>query len=131
MLTGRITRGGRMSNPNAMAALSSALATRLKMQLALTGLTAVPESMDEDLDKWLESVPLPPDFPDGLDAELGVSLSADLRMITWRAAGHPSGYIPKLAKYFSDVGVSPPDIGKINDAGEGLRPNKIGSWIRI
>jgi hypothetical protein len=66
-----------------------------------------------------------------MDAELGVSLTADLSQITWHGSRHPAGYIPKLAKYFGDVGVSPTDVGKINDAGEALRPDRVGSWIRI
>jgi hypothetical protein len=87
--------------------------------------------MDEDLDRWLESVPLPPEFADGQDAQFGAALTGELDQITWSAAGHPGGYIPKMAAYFGELSISQVDIASLNEAGEDVRPGRVGSWVRI
>jgi hypothetical protein len=111
--------------------LSVALATRLNLQISLSALPVVEEWMDPKLDRWLESVPMPPEMPRGGRVSFLVAVATDLSRLRWGAYGHPAGFIPKLADYLSKCGVSPTEVGLINAVGERFEPEQVGSWISV
>jgi len=99
--------------------LQRALAMRIGMQIAVSSLPVVEEKMDIDLDRFIDSVPLPPE------------VASDLSRMRWSAFGHPAGFIPKLADYLNRAGVLPVDIALINGMGDAIQPNLVGMWIGI
>lgn len=110
--------------------LSEALTRRLNLQISVSQLPVVEEWMDARLGRWLESVPLPPELA-GPPARFLVAVASDLSRLRWSASGHPSGFIPKLAAYLSAEKVSAEEIEIINQLGEALEPDTIGSWIEV
>lgn len=119
-----------MSNP-LDAVLSRALAIRLNLQISLSPLTIVEEWMDIHLNRWLESVPLPPEMPSGHNAHFGVILASDLSRLTWRAYGDPAGFVPKMAKYLEVSKMSRADAALLDQMGNILEPQLVGSWISV
>lgn len=119
-----------MSNP-LDAVLSRALSIRLNLQISLSSLPIVEEWMDIHLNRWLESVPLPPEMPMGHTAHFGVVLGSDLSRLTWRAYGDPAGFVPKLANYLEACKVSSADAALLEQMGSGLEPELVGSWISV
>ena len=111
--------------------LQNALTTRLNLQIMLSSFPIVEEWMDEKLDDWLQSVPVPPEMPQGSELDLRVRMASDLSALSWAAAGPPSAMIPKLTKYFTDLGVSETDLDLINQVGGALEPDTMGSWIGV
>ena len=111
-------------------ALSQALTVRLNLQVSLSALPFVEESMDVALGEWLDSVPLPPESA-GRPAQFLASIGADIQRLRWSAAGSPTGFIPKLSDYLTRAKVSPGEIEKINVIGGTLEPETIGSWIEV
>lgn len=113
------------------AVLSRALAIRLNLQISLSSLPIVEEWMDVHLNRWLESVPLPPEMPMGHDAHFAVVLSSDLGRMAWRAHGNPTGFVPKMAKYFESCRMTNQDMMLLDQMGEMLEPQLVGSWIAV
>src|SRR5688572_2765554 len=111
--------------------LSVALATRLNLQISLSSLPVVEEWMDPKLDRWLESVPMPPEMPRGGRVTFSVAVASDLSRLRWGAHGHPAGFIPKMADYLSKCGVSASEVNLINVLGERYEPSDVGSWIGV
>ncbi len=111
--------------------LSVALATRLGLQISLSSLAIVEEWMDPKLDRWLESVPMPPEVPRGGRVRFVVAVGSDLGRLRWAAFGHPGGFIPKLADYLSKCGVSTQEVALINALGERFDPREVGSFIEV
>ena len=111
--------------------MQRALSTRLCLQISLSALPLVKEWMDGKLTRWLESVPLPPELPSGMRAEFRVSIASDLSRLTWRAFGAPRGFVPKLSHYLQSSGVASADMALLNELGEKLEPELVGSWIQV
>ena len=85
--------------------------------------------MDADFDRWLESVPLPPEMPAGEGAAFSVALGSDLSRLLWGATGHPAGFIPKMSTYFQALETSGEDIELINKVGGTFEPGDVGTWV--
>jgi hypothetical protein len=111
--------------------LQRALAVRIGMQISVSSLPIVEEKMDIDLDRFIDSVPLPPEVPTGTAVDIEVSIGTDLRRVRWSAFGHPGGFIPKMADYLNRCGVLPVDIALINGMGDAIQPSLVGMWIAI
>jgi len=111
--------------------LQRALSLRISMQIAVSSIPAVEESMDIDLDRFLDSVPLPPEVPSGTAIDIEVTVGSDLQRMRWSAFGHPAGFIPKMADYLNRCGVQPVDIALINGMGDALQPSLVGHWVAI
>src|SRR5690606_8347488 len=109
--------------------LSEALAIRLQLQISLSILPVVEEWMDVDMNRWLESVPMPPEMAGQGQASFLVSVASDRSRVRWSAHGHPAGFVPKMAEYLSKCGVSSGDVDVINRVGEELRPERVGTWV--
>jgi hypothetical protein len=109
--------------------LSEALAGRLALQMSVSSLSVVEEWMDMPLSRWLDSVPLPPEMPDGQGPPLVVSLGTDATMVRWSAAGAPGGVVPKLVDYLRRAGALPGDFQKVDGIGQALEPGVVGSWV--
>ena len=111
--------------------MARSLSTRINMQISVSALPIVEEWMDARLGRWLESVPLPMEFPGGGQAHMEATVAGDLQGVVWSAYGTPNGFIPKLAKYLSESGAEPTDIDLINVIGETFSPREVGSWLRV
>jgi hypothetical protein len=109
--------------------LSEALAGRLALQMSVSGLPMVEEWMDMPLSRWLDSVPLPPEMPDGQGPPLVVSLGSDAQLLRWSAGGAPVGVVPKLVDYLRRSGALPGDFNTVDQIGQMLEPGVVGSWI--
>lgn len=111
-------------------ALQSALATRINLQIVISSVPSISEEMDLPLSRWLDSVPLPPELPEGEGTNLVVLLGSDLTRMSWSAYGPPAAFIPKMAQYFQKSGMTEADLDLINAMGDAMEPNQVGSWIR-
>lgn len=111
--------------------LGRALSIRLNLQISLSSLPVVEEWMDIHLTRWLESVPLPPEMPRGHTAHFGVSLASDLSRLSWRAYGDPAGFVPKMVKYFESCKMSAADTALLDQMGNALEPQLVGSWVAV
>jgi len=109
--------------------LSTALAGRLALQMSLSSLTVVEEWMDTPLTRWLDSVPLPPEMPDGEGPPLVVSIGSDAMLLRWSSGGAPGGVVPKLVDYLRRAGALPADFHQVDAIGQALEPEVVGSWI--
>lgn len=117
-----------MSNP-LDSVLGRALAIRLNLQISLSSLPVVEEWMDIHFNRWLESVPMPPEMPRDHTAHFAVTLASDLSQVSWRAYGAPAGFIPKMADYLNASNMSKDDLALIDQLGNGLEPALVGTWI--
>lgn len=111
--------------------LSQALASKLAMQMSVSSLPVIEEWMDTPLTRWLDSVPLPMEMPDGDSPPMVVSLGSDARLVRWSAAGAPEGMIPKLVEYLKRAGAVPDDFQRVDETGQALEPRGVGSWIEV
>ena len=111
--------------------LSRALSIRLNLQISVSSLTIVEEWMDVHLNRWLESVPLPPEMPMGHTAHFSVTLASDLSRVSWQAYGHPDGFVPKLARYLEACRIAGQDMGLLDHMGSELAPRLVGSWVSV
>lgn len=111
--------------------LSRALSIRLNLQISLSSLPFVEEWMDVHLNRWMESVPLPPEMPMGHTASFSVLLASDLSRMAWRAHGHPTGFIPKMTKYFESCRMTNQDVVLLDHMGNTLEPRLVGSWVSV
>lgn len=111
--------------------LSAALAGRLALQMSVSSLEVVEEWMDTPLTRWLDSVPLPMEMPDGLSPSLVVALGTDGRLVRWSSGGAPEGIIPKMTDYLRRAGALPDDFKRVDEAGQALEPGEVGSWIEV
>jgi hypothetical protein len=112
-------------------ALQRALSTRLNLQITLSSLPVVEEWMDIHLDRWLEHVPMPPEMPDGHQATYSAMVGSDLRRLWWGAWGNPRGFVPKMADYFRLCNIAKSDEQVIDELGEKLEPELVGSWVGV
>jgi hypothetical protein len=111
--------------------LSQALAAKLAMQMSVSSLPVIEEWMDTPLTRWLDSVPLPMEMPDGESPPMVVSIGSDARLVRWSAAGAPEGMIPKLVDYLKRAGAVPDDFQRVDESGQALEPREVGSWIEV
>jgi hypothetical protein len=111
--------------------LAAALDQRLRLQVSLSSVPVVEEWMDTPLTRWFDSVPLPPDMPDGELPELVVSLASDARLLRWRAGGAPVAVVPRLVDYLRRAGALPIDFRRLDELGQALEPALVGSWIEV
>ncbi|HKE18742.1 MAG TPA: hypothetical protein VKB80_27885 [Kofleriaceae bacterium] len=109
--------------------LAAALAGRLALQMSVSGLPLVEEWMDMPLTRWLDSVPLPPEMPDGQGPPLVVSLGNDAQLLRWSAGGAPAGVVPKMVDYLRRTGALVGDFDTVDQIGQTLEPGVVGSWI--
>jgi hypothetical protein len=112
-------------------ALQRALSVRLNLQISLSQLAIVEEWMDIHLDRWLEHNPMPPDMPDGKASTYRAMLGTDLRRLWWGAWGDPRGFVPKMADYFKLCNIARSDAALLDQIGEQLEPDEVGSWIAV
>lgn len=112
-------------------ALQRALSVRLNLQISLSQLEIVEEWMDIHLDRWLEHNPMPPDMPNGEGVTYLAMLGTDLRRVWWGAWGHPGGFVPKMADYFKLCNIQKSDAALLDQIGELLEPELVGSWIGV
>jgi hypothetical protein len=119
-----------MANP-LDSSLQRALSIRLNLQISLSSLPFVEEWMDVHLDRWLESVPMPPEMPDGFGANFLVAVGANLDRLWWGAYGHPRGFVPKMADYFRRCGMSKADENVLDQIGLELEPELVGTWAAV
>jgi hypothetical protein len=112
-------------------ALQRALSVRLNLQISLSQLPMIEEWMDIHLDRWLEHVPTPPDMPDMQGVSYLAMLGSDLRRVWWGAWGDPRGFVPKMADYFKLCNIAKSDAHVLDQAGEALEPELVGSWIGV
>jgi hypothetical protein len=112
-------------------ALQRALSVRLNLQISLSQMAIVEEWMDIHLDRWLEHNPMPPDMPNGEGVSYLAMLGSDLRRVWWGAWGHPRGFVPKMADYFKLCNIQKSDAALLDQIGEMLEPELVGSWIGV
>lgn len=116
----------------AESSLQKSLNIRIGLQISLSALSdLVEEWMDTEIDRWLESVPLPPELPAGESATFVVTLGSDAGRLRWAAFGDPAGFVPKMATYFDKVGIAKEDVALLNQIGGSLEPRKVGSWVSV
>jgi len=112
-------------------ALQKALTIRLNLQISLSQLPIIEEWMDIHLDRWLEHNPTPPDMPNGGDISYLAMLGSDLRRVWWGAWGDPRGFVPRMADYFKLCNIAKSDAQVLDQIGEALEPQLVGSWIGV
>jgi hypothetical protein len=112
-------------------ALQRALSIRLNLQIGLSALPLIEEWMDIHLDRWLEHVPMPPEMPDTHGVSYLAMLGSDLRRVWWGAWGDPRGFVPKMADYFKLCNIAKSDAAVLDQIGEMLEPQLVGSWIGV
>lgn len=111
--------------------LQRALSTRLNLQISLSQLPIVEEWMDIHLDRWLEHNPMPPEMPDGGMPTYLAMFGSDLQRVWWGAWGDPRGFVPKMADYFKLCNIAKSDAALLDQIGEQLEPEQVGSWIGV
>lgn len=112
-------------------ALQRALSVRLNLQISLSQLPMVEEWMDIHLDRWLEHNPMPTDLQDGSEVSYLAMFGSDLRRVWWGAWGSPRAFIPKMADYFKLCNIAKSDAALLDQIGEQLEPELVGSWIGV
>lgn len=112
-------------------ALQKALSVRLNLQISLSQLPMIEEWMDIHLDRWLEHNPTPPDMPDGQGVSYLAMLGSDLRRVWWGTWGDPRGFVPRMADYFKLCNIAKSDAVLLDQIGEQLEPELVGSWIGV
>ena len=106
-------------------------ATVLKLQLALEQLPWRTPAVAQTLHRWLGEM-LGPESPARWpEITLGVSLTADLRGLTWRVSDEAGAFIPRLARYFERAGVSEEEMERIAQAGARFQPAQLAGWFEV
>ncbi len=88
----------------------------------------------EDIDvlyEWLDGQPLPEDDPGVGEASLVVALSADVRRVTWYAAGPPEAFAEATGAFLAQAGATEEALSTLADAGKALEPARVGSWVEL
>lgn len=120
-----------MSDLRSHATLKTATAAMLKLQLALEQLPWRTSELALQLHHGL-GVLLGPDALTRWDAiTLGVSLTADLRGLTWRVVDDAAAFIPRLARYFELTGVPGAEMERIAKAGAVFQPERLEGWLEV
>ena len=81
--------------------------------------------------QWMGEMLSPVTFFWETAVEFGVSLSADLRRLTWRVTDTSEDFIPRLADYFEKAGVSEREMDRIARMGEAIQPTRLGAWFEV
>lgn len=123
-----------MSNLEPSTTLNTAVyamtTTALKLQLALEQLPWRTPAVAQTLQHWLGEM-----LAEGLvrwpEITLGVSLTADLRGLTWRVSDEAGAFIPRLAGYFECAEVSPAEMDRIAQAGAIFQPERLEGWFEV
>jgi hypothetical protein len=92
----------------------------------LRGLTQI-----EALTAWLKSLPIPSSLGDQPISEMGVSVGADFKRWTWRAAGEPLAFIPRMASYLTEMGAPKSELEQLSQLGVELGPEQLGYWLEM
>lgn len=111
--------------------LQRALSIRLNLQISLSQVPMIEEWMDIHLDRWLEHNPMPPEMPNGEGVSYLAMVGSDLRRIWWGAWGAPRGFVPKMADYFKLCNIAKSDAAVLDQIGQHLEPELVGSWIGV
>lgn len=106
-------------------------ATYLRMQLALEQLPWATQAVTDAMHRWMGEMLSPATFFWETDVEFGVSLSADLRRLTWCVTDRSEDFIPRLAGYFEKAGVSEREMERIARIGEAIQPDRLGAWFEV
>lgn len=105
------------------------LIPRIRMQAARLGVPASKPPRDQQLDDWLDSLPLLATMSKDSGIEYEVSVTGKGDRLTWRASGLPQDFIPVMNDYWHDVGASDLELEKLQIVGKNLLPDIFGSWI--
>ncbi|MEA3309304.1 MAG: hypothetical protein U9Q70_07320 [Chloroflexota bacterium] len=106
-------------------------ATTLKLQLALEQLPWRTPAIAQTLHHWLGELLGPESLTRWPEIMLGVSLTADLRGLTWCVNDEAGAFIPRLARYFERAGVSADEMERIAQAGATFQPARLAGWFEI
>lgn len=88
-----------------------------------------PEGVLDFLNIWQESLPVPSEMEPGEIAKILVAVSSDTKKLSWRVDGPQAALIQKMVNFFWNVGAPEGEIDKLNELGQKIIPNFIGSWI--
>ncbi len=116
---------------NPMDMIQRELQVRLGLQMSLSQISIVEESMDIDFQRWIDHVPLPPEMPGNSKVHLEVVVGSDLSRVYWNSYGAPGGFIPKLSEYFKRCAATHADIEILNQLGGAMEPSLVGSFIGV
>jgi hypothetical protein len=105
------------------------LIPRIRMQAARLGVPASKPPRDQQLDDWLDSLPLLATMSKDSGIEYEVSVTGKGDRLTWRASGLPQDFMPVMNDYWHEVGASSLELEKLQKIGKKLLPDILGSWI--
>jgi hypothetical protein len=120
-----------MNNNDLKINIEPFLLTRVRMQSARLGIPASKPPRDQQLDYWLDSLPLIPTMSEDSGIDYEVSLTGDRTRLTWRASGKPKDFIPVMSDYWQEVGASSVEMERLKEIGSNLLPPILGSWIEV
>jgi hypothetical protein len=101
-----------------------------KLQLAREVLPLSESEVVGALDDWLANAVPWSRLPD--DLELGVSLTADLQHLTWRAASHVDDAYGALTEYLTGMELADEaEIEELEEVGRTLEAERLGGWIEL
>ena len=106
-------------------------ATALRLQLALEQLPWHTPAVAQTLHRWLGEMLGPESLARWMEITLGVSLTADLRSLTWRVSDETGAFIPRLARYFEQMGVPEAEMERIAQAGSLFQPARLEGWFEV
>lgn len=114
----------------ALAGGVQSVAARLRLRAATLPLPPLPAGHGELLEAWLQSLPLPSeDAPGEPLSALGLTITGDLRHITWFAAGDPAQMIPPMATFLQSAGAGAAEMERLGAAGAAVEPALLGSFF--
>ena len=105
--------------------------TTLKLQLALEQLPWHTPDVAQNLHRWLGLMLGSEALERWEEITLGVSLTADLRGLTWRVCDSAEVFIPRLARYFELAGVAEAEMDRIAHAGASFQPERLEGWSEV
>jgi len=105
--------------------LIQTLLPRWQLQLAQVGVNFIETRQQDAIRSWLASLPINQNSWD----ELGLSWVVRGDRIRWMAAGNSDVFIPMMADYFMEVGISASALEKLSILGSLLNPDQLGYWL--
>ncbi len=120
-----------MSDLRSHATLKTATTAMLKLQLALEQLPWRTSELALQLHHGLGVLLGPDALTRWAAITLGVSLTADLRGLTWRVVDDAEAFIPRLARYFELVEVPEVEMDRIAQAGAAFQPERLEGWMEV